>query len=112
MKDSWDILSEAIREAHEMGLHLDLQNGRGRITSDHDLEMGKRKYWNLWLWEKCVSHRLFQFSRLLIQKNVVSPVQKTGLEASEPDTDWRSHCIADSETQVHVHNPWPVALDP
>lgn len=52
MKESWKVLSEAIREAHELGIHLELQKGKGRITSEYDLEMGKRTYWNLWLWDK------------------------------------------------------------
>lgn len=52
MKESWNILSKAIRDAHELGLHLDLEKGNGRITSEYELEMGKRTYWNLWLWDK------------------------------------------------------------
>ena len=52
MKESWNILSKAIRDAHELGLHLDLQKGNGRLTSEYELEMGKRTYWNLWLWDK------------------------------------------------------------
>ena len=54
MKDSWDVLSEAIREAHEMGLHLDLSISSGRTTSEYELEMSRRTYWNLWLWDKYV----------------------------------------------------------
>lgn len=71
MKESWDILSEAIREAHEMGLHLDLQKGSGRIASEYDLEMGKRTYWNLWLWDKCVS-RVPRFLLVLSARNLLS----------------------------------------
>ena len=52
MKESWNILSKAIRDAHELGLHLDLQKGIGRTTSEYELEVGKRTYWNLWLWDK------------------------------------------------------------
>lgn len=52
MKGSWDVLSEAIREAQELGLHLDLRKGQGKFTSEYDVEMGKRTYWNLWLWDK------------------------------------------------------------
>lgn len=54
MKQSWDVLSEAIREAHELGLHLDLPKGSGTLTSEYDLEMGKRTYWNLFLWDRSV----------------------------------------------------------
>ena len=50
MKRSWNVLGEAIREAQELSLHLELQKGQGR--SEYDVEMGKRTYWNLWLWDK------------------------------------------------------------
>lgn len=55
MKRSWDVLSEAIKEAQELGLHLELQKGQGKFTSEYDVELGKRTYWNLWLWDKYVS---------------------------------------------------------
>lgn len=55
MKGSWDVLSEAIREAQELGLHLDLQKGQGKFTSEYNVELGKRTYWNLWLWDKYCS---------------------------------------------------------
>lgn len=55
MKESWDLLSEAIREAHDLGLHLDQPKTDGQLISEYDLEMGKRTYWNLWLWDKFMS---------------------------------------------------------
>ena len=55
MKESWGVLSEAIREAHELGLHLDVPKRSGNITTEYDLEMGKRTYWNLFLWDRSVS---------------------------------------------------------
>lgn len=58
MKESWDVLSDAIHEAHELGLHLDLRKASGRSTIEYDVEMGKRTFWNLWLWDKYVSSSL------------------------------------------------------
>lgn len=55
MKKSWDVLSEAIREAHELGLHVELPKGSGSLTSENDVEMGKRTYWNLFLWDWLVA---------------------------------------------------------
>ncbi|KAL8804035.1 MAG: hypothetical protein Q9182_002826 [Xanthomendoza sp. 2 TL-2023] len=55
VKGSWDVLSEATREAQELGLHLDLRKGQGKFISEYDVEMGKRTYWNLWLWDKFMS---------------------------------------------------------
>ncbi|KAL8813214.1 MAG: hypothetical protein Q9200_000443 [Gallowayella weberi] len=55
VKGSWDVLSEATREAQELGLHLDLHKGQGKFISEYDVEMGKRTYWNLWLWDKFMS---------------------------------------------------------
>lgn len=55
MKESWDVLSEAIREAHELGLHVVLPKGSGSLTSENEVEMGKRTYWNLFLWDWLVA---------------------------------------------------------
>lgn len=54
MKGSWSVLSKAIRDAHELGLHLDLEKGDVMASNEYELEMGKRTYWNLWLWDKYV----------------------------------------------------------
>lgn len=55
MKESWDLLSEAIREAHDLGLHVEQPESNGKPISEYDMEMGKRTYWNLWLWDKYVA---------------------------------------------------------
>ena len=65
MKESWNKLSKAIIEAHELGIHLDSRKHNGRSVSEYDIEMGKRTYWNLWLWDKYVSSLLRQLSSLL-----------------------------------------------
>lgn len=86
MKGSWDVLSEAIREAQELGLHLDLRKGQGKFTSEYDVEMGKRTYWNLWLWDKYAS----------------PPLSSLAL-SDQDDTD--------SKSKVHVNHPWSVAIN-
>ena len=58
MKESWDVLSDAIHKAHELGLHLDLREASGRLITQYNVEMRKRTYWNLWLWDKYVSSSL------------------------------------------------------
>lgn len=55
MKESWDLLSEAIREAHDLGLHVEQPKSSEHLVSEYDIEMGKRTYWNLWLWDKFVA---------------------------------------------------------
>ncbi len=65
MKESWNILSKAVHEAHELGLHLESRKPNGRLVSEYDIEMGKRTYWNLWLWDKYVSFFLHQLNSLL-----------------------------------------------
>ncbi len=55
MKESWDVLGKAIHDAHELGLHLESRKTSGRLVSEYDVEMGKRTYWNLWLWDKYVT---------------------------------------------------------
>lgn len=75
LKASWDVLSEAIHEAHELGLHLDLKRRNGKPTSEYDTEMGKRTYWNLWLWDKYALSALSSFCEviLLLLQNTVGP---------------------------------------
>ena len=58
MKESWNVLGKAIYEAHELGLHLETRKPNGRLVSEYDAEIGKRTYWNLWLWDKYVSFSL------------------------------------------------------
>ena len=58
MKESWDVLGRAIHEAHELGLHLESRKPSGKLVSEYDVEMGKRTYWNLWLWDKYVNFSL------------------------------------------------------
>ena len=55
MKESWNVLGKAIHEAHELGLHLESRRPNGKAVCEYDIEMGKRTYWNLWLWDKYVS---------------------------------------------------------
>lgn len=55
MKESWRVLGKAIHEAHELGLHLETRKFAGRSISECDIEIGKRTYWNLWLWDKYVA---------------------------------------------------------
>ena len=64
MKESWSILGKAIHEAHELGLHLESRKPNGRSVSEYDIEMGKRTYWNLWLWDKYVNFFLHQLNYL------------------------------------------------
>ena len=59
MKESWNLLGKAIHEAQELGLHLESRKPDGRSVSEYDIEMGKRTYWNLWLWDKYVIFFLF-----------------------------------------------------
>ncbi|KAL8734241.1 MAG: hypothetical protein Q9181_003287 [Wetmoreana brouardii] len=88
MKSSWDVLSEAIREAQELGLHLELQKGQGK--SEYDVEMGKRTYWNLWLWDKFMCIILGRWPLIPDQRCTVSlPHTAVGNAASDvnaPDT--------------------------
>ncbi|CAL8574990.1 hypothetical protein XPA_000936 [Xanthoria parietina] len=90
MKGSWDVLSEAIREAQELGLHLDLRKGQGKFTSEYDVEMGKRTYWNLWLWDKFMSIILGRWPLIPDQRCTVSlphaAVGTTAPDLNAPDT--------------------------
>ncbi|CAO1598731.1 hypothetical protein XANCAGTX0491_002491 [Xanthoria calcicola] len=90
MKGSWDVLSEAIREAQELGLHLDLRKGQGKFTSEYDVEMGKRTYWNLWLWDKFMSIILGRWPLIPDQRCTVSlphaTVGTTAPDLNAPDT--------------------------
>ncbi|KAL8729313.1 MAG: hypothetical protein Q9166_004810 [cf. Caloplaca sp. 2 TL-2023] len=90
MKGSWDVLSEAIREAQELGLHLDLRKGQGKFTSEYDVEMGKRTYWNLWLWDKFMSIILGRWPLIPDHRCTVSlPHAAVGTSAPDinaPDT--------------------------
>lgn len=65
MKESWTVLGKAIHEAHELGLHLESRKTGGRLVSEYDIEMGKRTYWNLWLWDKYVTFAPHYLNSLL-----------------------------------------------
>ena len=65
MKESWNVLSEAINEAHELGLHLETRKPGGKLVSEYDIEMGRRTYWNLWLWDKYVAFSPHRMKSLL-----------------------------------------------
>ena len=87
MKESWDILSEAIHEAHELGLHLDLQKRSSRFTSEFDLEVGKITHWNLFLWDRLASaiaspqfFRILHHSPPCSLKEVASPTRNPALD--------------------------------
>ncbi|MCJ1377220.1 hypothetical protein MMC17_000312 [Xylographa soralifera] len=56
VKESWNMLGEAIREAYDMGLHLDVPRCNGKTLSQYELEMGKRTYWYLWLWDNDIQN--------------------------------------------------------
>ncbi|KAI4246683.1 MAG: hypothetical protein LQ352_006330 [Teloschistes flavicans] len=90
MKRSWDVLSEAIKEAQELGLHLELQKGQGKFTSEYDVELGKRTYWNLWLWDKFMCIVLGRWPLIPDQRcTVLLPHTTVGNAASDvnaPDT--------------------------
>ena len=58
-----------------MGLHLDQPNTDGKIPSECDLGMGRRTYWNMWLWDKVVHAFFFLFS--FLASSCVSPYSKT-----------------------------------
>ncbi|KAL8750034.1 MAG: hypothetical protein Q9199_007323, partial [Rusavskia elegans] len=89
-KGSWDVLSEAIREAQELGLHSDLRKGQGKFTSEYDVEMGKRTYWNLWLWDEFMSIILGRWPLIPDQRCTVSlphaAVGTTAPDINAPDT--------------------------
>ncbi|KAL9583276.1 MAG: hypothetical protein Q9212_002799 [Teloschistes hypoglaucus] len=90
MKRSWDVLSDAIKEAQELGLHLELQKGQGKFTSEFDVELGKRTYWNLWLWDKFMCIVLGRWPLIPDQRcTVMLPHTTVGNAASDvnaPDT--------------------------
>ena len=65
MKESWNVLGKAIHQAHELGLHLDSRKPNGRSVSEYDVEMGKRTYWNLWLWDKYANFSPHHLNSLL-----------------------------------------------
>lgn len=54
VKESCEFLSEAVDAAQELGLHLDLKKSSGKGPTEYELEIGKRTYWNLWLWDQYV----------------------------------------------------------
>ncbi|KAI4288263.1 MAG: hypothetical protein L6R35_002474 [Caloplaca aegaea] len=90
MKGSWNVLSEAIREAQELGLHLDLRKGQGKFTSEYDVEVGKLTYWNLWLWDKFMSIILGRWPLIPDQRCTVSlphaAISTTAPGTNAPDT--------------------------
>ena len=55
MKESWDVLGQAIHDAHELGLHLEDRKPTDKLVSEYEREVGKITFWNLWLWDKYVT---------------------------------------------------------
>lgn len=52
IRESWSVLTVAIKEAHEVGLHL---KDPGLPLSQLDLEVRRRTFWNLYVWDRYVS---------------------------------------------------------
>ena len=49
LRASWSILSIAVRDAHEMGLHL---KDPGIPISELAMELRRRTFWNLYVWDR------------------------------------------------------------
>lgn len=49
IKDSWFVLSDAVKEAHELGLHLDDTTAN---SNEFELEIRRRVFWNLYIWDR------------------------------------------------------------
>ncbi|KAJ5677817.1 uncharacterized protein N7477_003450 [Penicillium maclennaniae] len=49
VRASWSVLSTAVRDAHEMGLHL---KDPGIPISDLEMELRRRTFWNLYVWDR------------------------------------------------------------
>lgn len=47
IKDSWLVLADTVREAHEIGLHLERPG-----VSELDQELWRRAFWNLYVWDR------------------------------------------------------------
>jgi hypothetical protein len=47
IKDSWLVLADTVREAHEIGLHLEKPG-----VSELDQELWRRAFWNLYVWDR------------------------------------------------------------
>lgn len=51
IRPSWSALSGAVRDAHELGLH---QKDTGILLNDLDMELRRRTFWNLYVWDRYV----------------------------------------------------------
>jgi hypothetical protein len=49
IRESWSVLSTAVKDAHEMGLHL---KEPGITISELDMELRRRTFWNLYVWDR------------------------------------------------------------
>lgn len=51
IRPSWSVLSAAVKDARELGLHL---KEPGVSLSDLDMELRRRTFWNLYVWDRYV----------------------------------------------------------
>lgn len=49
IRESWSVLNTAVKDAHEMGLHL---KDPGVPISELDMELRRRTFWNLYIWDR------------------------------------------------------------
>jgi hypothetical protein len=49
IRASWSVLSTAVKDAHEMGLHL---KDPGVSVSQLNMELRRRTFWNLYVWDR------------------------------------------------------------
>lgn len=49
IRKSWSVLNTAVKNAHEMGLHL---KDLGLAISELDMELRRRTFWNLYVWDR------------------------------------------------------------
>lgn len=52
VKDAWDFLGEAIQLAVDLGMHEEGQQVGGVVLTEFWLEMRRRTFWNLYIWDR------------------------------------------------------------
>jgi hypothetical protein len=52
IKEAWDLMGDLITTAYNLGIHLETTTSRPSNLNELEKEMGRRVFWNLYIWDR------------------------------------------------------------
>ncbi|CAG8971811.1 hypothetical protein HYALB_00001921 [Hymenoscyphus albidus] len=92
VKDAWDHLGEAIHIAMNLGMHEETRDSSDPLVGGFEIDMRRRTFWNLYIWDRFMAVILDRWSRLPEERCTVAyPYMQM-----QPSSDSSSTGVPDS----------------